>query len=77
MTYDELLMLSFVRGWTPLTKLLQNYTPNHLFVNDKNTIFFIVPKNAIGPNFCFDLDQTDCVYSLGIETYTAKFEIFP
>jgi hypothetical protein len=77
MTQDELLMMSFVRGWTPLTTLLQNCQVHHLFTNENNTIFFLVDKKMIGPGFCYDLDQTDCVYSLGMGKLTAKFEIYP
>ena len=77
MTQDELLMLSFTKGWTPLIRLLQNYQIQHLFTNDNNVIHFVVTKNAIGPGFVYDLDETGCCHSLCIGEHLAMFEIYP
>ncbi len=77
MTQDELLMLSFTKGWSPLIRLLQKCQINHLFTNDNKTIFFLVEKNMIDPGFCYDMDQTDCVYTLSMGEFTAKIEIYP
>lgn len=77
MTQDKLLMLSFTQGWTPLIRLLQNYEINHLFKNDNNIIHFVVTKDAIGPGFVYDLDETGCSHSLSINGYLAMFQIYP